>query len=155
MLNGRCTMTSHFLLLEDDMSPRESSKVNLDALIVRQDMAEGEPKPVPKNYGFGYQELIAGSLTQTVLRKPDFQRETASWTPEKVRDMVVAYVNGETIPAIIVWRSPHSDLFVIDGAHRLSSVIAWINDDYGDGEISKKYFGNPNLQRQRRKLGIL
>ncbi len=125
------------------MSPRESSKVNLDALIVRQDMAEGEPKPVPKNYGFGYQELIAGSLTQTVLRKPDFQRETASWTPEKVRDMVVAYVNGETIPAIIVWRSPHSDLFVIDGAHRLSSVIAWINDDYGDGEISKKYFGEP------------
>jgi hypothetical protein len=128
---------------EDVMPLRESPKVNLDALIPRQDMASGEPKPVPKNYGFGFQELIEGSLTQTILRKPDFQRETASWTPEKVRDMVVAYVNGETVPAIIVWRSPQNDLFVIDGAHRLSSVIAWINDDYGDGTISKRHFGEP------------
>jgi hypothetical protein len=82
-------------------------------------------------------------MTYAILRKPDFQRSTSFWTPEKVRDMVVAYIEGETVPGVIVWRSPQSDLFVIDGAHRLSSVIAWINDDYGDGEISKAHYGEP------------
>ena len=148
-------MNPSLLEQEEIMPSRESSKVNLDALIQRQDMAQGEPKPVPKNYGFGYQELIEGSLTQTVLRKPDFQRGTASWTPEKVRDMVVAYVNGETVPAIIVWRSQQNDLFIIDGAHRLSSIIAWVNDDYGDGEISKRHFGeaqSPTTASKTREL---
>ncbi len=82
-------------------------------------------------------------MTYAILRKPDFQRSTSSWTPEKVRDMVIAYIEGETVPGVIVWRSPQSDLFVIDGAHRLSSIIAWINDDYGDGDISKAHYEDP------------
>lgn len=32
-------------------------------------------------------------------------------------------------------------MFVIDGAHRLSALVAWVNDDYGDGAISRKFFG--------------
>ena len=126
------------------MPPRESTKVNLDALIVRQDMAGGQQKSVPQDFGFKHSDLVKkGGMTYAILKKPDFQRSTSSWTPEKVRDMVVAYIEGETVPGVIVWRSPHSDLFIIDGAHRLSSIIAWINDDYGDGEISKSHYGEP------------
>ncbi|MGC2695233.1 MAG: DUF262 domain-containing protein [Candidatus Angelobacter sp.] len=126
------------------MPPREPSKVNLDALIVRQDMAGGEQKSIPQDFGFKHGDLLKkGGMTYAILRKPDFQRSTSNWTPEKVRDMVIAYIENETVPGVIVWRSPQSDLFVIDGAHRLSSIIAWINDDYGDGEISKAHYGEP------------
>jgi len=31
--------------------------------------------------------------------------------------------------------------FVIDGAHRLSAVLSWIYDDYGDRTKSLDYFG--------------
>lgn len=126
------------------MPPREPARVNLDALIERQDMKGGEPRDIPDQFTFRHTDLIKkGGMTYSVLRKPDFQRSTSFWTPEKARDMIVAYLENETIPAVIVWRSPASDLFVIDGAHRLSSIIAWINNDYGDGEISKAHYGEP------------
>jgi hypothetical protein len=144
-------------LAEDsDMASRESGKVNLDALIVRQDMDEGEPQRIPKEFSFGHGELVCESgLTYSVLRKPDFQRSTSSWTPEKVRDMVVAYLEGETVPSVIVWRSAKSNLFVIDGGHRLGSIIAWINDDYGDGKISTDHYGekqNASAAKKTRDL---
>jgi hypothetical protein len=44
------------------------------------------------------------------------------------------------IPAIILWRSTSGYLFAIDGSHRLSSLFAWINDDYGDGKITKLFY---------------
>jgi hypothetical protein len=31
-------------------------------------------------------------------------------------------------------------LFVIDGSHRLSALSAWVNDDYGDGKMSKIFY---------------
>ena len=31
---------------------------------------------------------------------------------------------------------------MIDGAHRLSALIAWVHDDYGDGEASRRFFQN-------------
>lgn len=128
--------------------------VNLDALIPREDMQGGVVKPMTYLKGLQAQDLKLGSMTYSVLRKPDFQRSTASWTPEKVRDLVVAYMENELIPAVILWRSPKNDLFVIDGSHRLSSLIAWVNDDYGDGPISKKLFGDelPEYQKEAASL---
>ena len=40
--------------------------------------------------------------------------------------------------------------FVIDGAHRLSALIAWVHDDYGDGKISRPFFSQtiPRLQER-------
>src|SRR5271166_2433846 len=46
------------------------------------------------------------------------------------------------VPAVILWRSPTNHFFVIDGAHRLSSLIAWVNNDYGIGVISHEFFGS-------------
>lgn len=57
----------------------------------------------------------------------------------KVKDFVKTFIEGDLIPAIILWRS-QGNTFIIDGAHRLSVLIAWVNDDYGDGGISKDFF---------------
>lgn len=47
-----------------------------------------------------------------------------------------------------MWNSgPYN--FVIDGAHRLGALIAWINDDYGDGAISKQFFNDEIDEEQR------
>src|SRR5205085_10924176 len=75
-----------------------------------------------------------------VLRKPDFQRETSDWTPEKIVDFVQSFLDGDLIPAIILWKSPDNHVFVIDGAHRVSALIAWVQDDYGDGLFSRPFF---------------
>jgi hypothetical protein len=118
--------------------------VNLDALIPREDFVfsvDLPPKPQTLNH-LRANELIFGGPLLTVLRKPDFQRETAFWTPEKVRDLIVTFVNEDLVPALILWRSNANQIFVIDGSHRLSCLIAWVNNDYGNGEISKTFFGS-------------
>ncbi|WIJ27166.1 hypothetical protein [Devosia sp. RR2S18] len=58
------------------------------------------------------------------------------------------FVRRDLIPAVILWRAGQS-VFVIDGAHRLSALIAWVHDDYGDGMVSRTYFHNfiPDEQR--------
>lgn len=128
------------------------SAVNLDALIPREDFDCVSEQPTrrldPSPIKAG--SLATGEALYALLRKPDFQRETAIWTPEKVRDLVVAFVAEDLVPALILWRSPSNLLFVIDGAHRLSSLIAWVNDDYGDGNISRAFFG-PDIPDAQRK----
>lgn len=120
--------------------------VNLDAIIPREDFEIDSDGATPsKRLGTELKltELSYNGIVYSSLRKPDFQRETASWDPEKVVDFVRSFIDGDLIPAIIMWRSPKTgNLFVIDGAHRLSSLIAWINDDYGDHVLSRPFFQN-------------
>lgn len=120
--------------------------VNLDALIPREDF-EKQDDPGQPSTNLAIQvkaaDLEATNLTYQALRKPDFQRETASWEPEKVAGFVESFLKGDLIPSIILWRSTRSgNIFVIDGAHRLSALIAWIHDDYGDRWLSKEFFGD-------------
>jgi hypothetical protein len=116
--------------------------VNLDGLIPREDFeakadqTSGGNLPATQTIT----ELEKGKFFYSVLKKPDFQRETANWTPETVAELISSFVNDDLVPAIILWRSPSNDVFVIDGSHRLSSLIAWVQDDYGDGEISREFF---------------
>ena len=75
----------------------------------------------------------------SVVRKPDFQRETSDWSPAKIAGFVQSFLDGDLIPALIMWQAG-SQIFIIDGAHRLSALVAWVHDDYGDGATSKKFF---------------
>ena len=59
---------------------------------------------------------------------------------KKITDFIESFLDGDLIPAIILWRSTGGLLFVIDGSHRLSSLAARINDDYWDGGISKAFY---------------
>ena len=120
--------------------------VNLDALIPREDFeVQSDAQPLPSQLAstIKVSELEASSVTYHILRKPDFQRETANWESDKVAEFIQSYLEGDLIPSIILWRSPISgNLFVIDGAHRLSTLIAWVHDDYGDKKISIPFFEN-------------
>jgi hypothetical protein len=81
------------------------------------------------------------------LRKPDFQRETSNWSSDQVADLISTFLRRELIPAVILWRSGQ-DVFVIDGAHRLSALISWVHDDYGDGDVSKEFFQSTIPEQQ-------
>ncbi len=119
-----------------------SHLVNLDALIAREDFESGDAISGPSEPIFKLGELSRTNLYFTVLRKPDFQRHTWDWSPELVVDFVKCFLDNELIPPLILWHSKNSGkIFVIDGSHRLSALIAWVNDDYGDGEITRKFFG--------------
>ena len=122
------------------------SQVNLDALIPREDLEIKEIKPSPKQTNsIQISSLKKGELFVESLRKPQFQRSTWEWSPEKVYNLIKSFTNGDLIPAIILWRGDGNN-FVIDGAHRLSALIAWVNDDYGVGNWSISFFG-ANLEK--------
>ena len=120
--------------------------VTLDALIPREDFdiitQSGSMENTRNKATLSIEDLKYDSFFFSTLRKPIFQRETNEWEPSKVYGIIESFLNGELIPAIILWRSQSGYIFVIDGAHRLSSLAAWINDDYGDGSISRDYYNN-------------
>lgn len=117
--------------------------VTLDALIPREDFEVNEESFLGTSRNkmtLSIEDLRYDSFFFSALRKPDFQRETNEWDPEKVYSLIESFLNSELVPAIILWRNQSGFIFVIDGAHRLSSLSAWINDDYGDGIISHEYY---------------
>jgi hypothetical protein len=120
--------------------PAKTNIANLDALIAREDLA------APGETGEDITSLSVAGLEPRgflypALRKPDFQRETANWTPEQVADLIATFARRDLIPAVILWRGGQN-VFVIDGAHRLSALIAWVHNDYGDGDVSRRFFQN-------------
>lgn len=129
--------------------------VNLDALILREDfLAPDTPESGGESgkASASVTDLTKGESFYSTLRKPDFQRETAAWSPEQIRDFVKAFIENDLIPSVICWQSPARLSFVIDGAHRLSAIIAWILDDYGDGDQSKNFYGH-RIPEEQLKIG--
>jgi len=118
-------------------------KVNLDGLIRRENFESCAESALGKEPLFKVEELAKGRLYESVLRKPDFQRQTNNWTPEMIVDFVKSFLDDKLIPSIIIWHSKQTNnVFIIDGAHRISALIAWVNDDYGDGPISRERIGD-------------
>lgn len=123
------------------------SKVNLDAMIPREDFVY----TAENNYRQQkFENLTMGHLLSTgsmisiyhLLKKPDFQRETNEWDKQRIANLIEAFIEGSFIPSVILWQNQTTNnIFVIDGAHRLSALIAYFNDDYGDREISSKFYG--------------
>lgn len=124
--------------------------VNLDAMIARADFAQTSASEYSQEAidRISITDFTTG-LTGKLLRKPDFQRETNHWTPAQVYSLIECFINGDLIPSVILWKSP-TFLFVIDGGHRLSVLKAWVEDDYGDGPISQKYFGESISSNQKK-----
>ncbi|WP_421182473.1 HNH endonuclease family protein [Aeromonas enteropelogenes] len=127
-----------------------AEKIYLDALIPREDFeVKDEQSGTTRNIStIGARDLEYDSFFFSALRKPDFQRETNEWDSKRIISLIDSFISGDLIPAVILWRSSSSYTFVIDGAHRLSALAAWINNDYGDGEISKEFYDGiiPNEQ---------
>ncbi len=116
------------------------SKVNLDALIPREDF-EAIGTDIPPDLGdtLSIPEFTS-EFIKPFFRKPDFQRETSQWDANQICDFLESFVNEDLIPSIILWKSKSGLFFVIDGAHRLGALRAWISNDYGDGSISQEFY---------------
>lgn len=133
------------------MGTSSKDKVNLDALIRRQDL---EVLTIGRSTNFGegdipISELEKSKLYYQLLRKPHFQRETDDWSIDNVVTLIRSFRDGNLIPALILWRNEQGFIFVIDGAHRLSALIAWVNDDYGDRNISSQFFMHEIPKKQK------
>ena len=127
-----------------------SKHVILDAMIPREDLAITEEDFAMDLIGdFPISLLESTAPVLKLLRKPDFQRETNHWTPDQLVTFVASFLDNEVIPSLILWKSPRF-IFVIDGGHRLSALRAWLQDDYGDGAISLKFFNGEISDEQRR-----
>ena len=129
--------------------------VNLDAMIIRSDFARiaDNDNSYETINQISVQNFPTEGYIGKILRKPDFQRETNHWSPEQVLSLLECFVNGDLIPSVILWKSP-TFLFVIDGGHRLSVLRAWIEDDYGDGTTSKRFFGDDAIPKEQ-KVNLL
>lgn len=134
------------MIARPDWSPVATNLVNLDALLVREDFESLEPgvlanQSPQRDVSLRLPDLAPTGISREALRKPDFQRETAYWTARAIAEFVHSFVSGDFVPSIIGWRNPITgNIFVIDGAHRLSALIAWVEDDYGDGVRSLAFF---------------
>lgn len=119
-----------------------AKNIVLDALIPREDFeVDDETSGTTRNVStIGTRDLEYESFFFSALRKPDFQRETNEWDGQRILSLIESFISGDLIPAVILWRSSSSYTFVIDGAHRLSALAAWINNDFGDGDISKAFY---------------
>lgn len=126
------------------------NQVTLDALIPREDFEViDSPAVISKVQTVSIQDLSEQSFFYPKIRKPDFQRETNEWTDKHVLEFIRSFLDGDLIPSIILWDSGYYT-FVIDGAHRLSALIAWVHDDYGDGPISRSFYENKMTQEQEK-----
>ncbi len=117
-----------------------AQKVNLDALIPREDFEVREDAgSQQKTATLQIRDLEHDAFFYLALRKPDFQRETNEWSEGKIADLIGSFLDGDLIPAVILWDAGKY-VFVVDGAHRLSALISWVQDDFGDGSISRSFF---------------
>lgn len=127
-----------------------NKRVNLDAMIARLDLSTMAQAPISgsSDTGIPVSELARNRLHYRLLRKPDFQRVTNEWDIDNVVRLIKSFRDADLIPALIMWHSDPGFHFVIDGAHRLSALIAWVNDDYGDRTISLDFFGGKVSKHQ-------
>lgn len=121
--------------------------VNLDALIPRADLFEQTTAVNADSSSLRITDLEPGVM-YGLLRKPDFQRETTNWTPRQVVDLIETFCDSDIIPAIILWQNG-SQVFVVDGAHRLSALVAWVHNDFGAGAKSQALFDGKIPDHQR------
>lgn len=129
------------------MAKSNKDLLNLDALIAREDLESKKPGPLSTG-GIPISQLAVGTHYFGLLRKPLFQRETDDWSIDNVVGLIKSFRDGHLIPAVILWTA-QGYTFVIDGAHRLSALIAWVNNDFGDGQLSAAYFKEiPKRQRE-------
>lgn len=110
-------------------------KCNLEHLIPRGNVEASNSNIVhtqsDRRSSFNLTDLEKGQFFYQQLKKPIFQRDTNQWTVERVEKLINTFLDDGLIPAIILWEDLDGDIYIIDGAHRISSLIAWVNSDYG------------------------
>lgn len=137
-----------------------ANRLVLDAMIRRADFWQKGSTNSTENSASAkaassitFENLRSDSNFVLSLRKPDFQRETNQWSVNQAHVFLQSFIDGDLVPSVILWQSDEGFIFAIDGAHRLSTLRAWIEDDYGDGPVSIAFFGGeiPDEQKKAAK----
>ncbi|UZP03733.1 DUF262 domain-containing protein [Clostridium botulinum] len=114
---------------------RTNVKCNLEHLIPRSDIDSSQNfvsiSQTDRRSSINLTDLEKGQFFYQQLRKPFFQRDTNQWTVGRVEKLINTFLEDGLIPAVILWENSDGDIYIIDGAHRISSLIAWVNSDYG------------------------
>lgn len=126
--------------------------VNLDHLIPSASlMSYSEYHKVPKSEEaqlhkkdyLEYRDFLPDDSGLSIwdrLRKPEFQRATNGWEDEKILNLLRTLRENQVIPGVIFWLNTETGhIFVLDGAHRLSTIRAWIVNDWGDTDDAYNY----------------
>jgi len=131
------------------------AKVNLDALIIREDFAtKGAGERSNTQFPNISILTLETGIILPLLRKPDFQRETSEWDKKNILELLKSLFEDDLIPSVILWQSENNYYVVLDGAHRLSALIAWFLDDYGDREKSQHFYDNDISEAQMQMADI-
>lgn len=117
----------------------KNDNVKLELLIKRGEVTEEKYISQNNTTQITLNQLMYNDLTYKRLRKPYFQRDTNSWSVERIKQLITSFKEDMLIPSVILWDSKTDGIFIVDGAHRLSALIAWVNDDYGKKIDYKKH----------------
>ncbi|MCB8566302.1 DUF262 domain-containing protein [Fusobacterium ulcerans] len=117
----------------------KTDKVKLELLVKRGEVTEENYISQNNTTQITLNNLMYSDLIYKRLRKPYFQRDTNSWSVERIKQLINTFKEEMLIPSVILWDSRADGIFIVDGAHRLSALIAWVNDDYGKTTDYKKH----------------
>lgn len=96
------------------------------------------------------QSLFGKKSKARSLRKPDFQRATWAWSPEECVELLESVLYEQVVPSVIMWLSPDNFQYVLDGGHRISVLLAWIRDNWGD-KLPDDAYRDATVQENIRK----
>ena len=116
---------------------KSNLKVYLDHHIKRENLLYKRDTRTAENPSDTYKHLsiplLYGPQSKLrLLRKPDFQRATWAWSPQECVELLESVLEEQVVPSVIMWLSPENFQYVLDGGHRISVLIAWIKNDWGD-----------------------
>ena len=82
------------------------------------------------------------------LFKADNQRSTECWSVQEIANFIEDCTEDQNINlCILYWKDIHSNIYIIDGAHRLSCIYAWINRYFADEQVTQApNFNDPQKQ---------
>ncbi len=129
--------------------------VYLDHLIRRENLRYQRPAQTGESLDERPNYLLLNELRKDrtrsgKLRKPDFQRATSAWEPADCCSLLETIVNKQIVPSIIMWQNQDNLLdYILDGAHRVSVVMAWFNNDWGESAIRSEDFLGTDEDREK------
>lgn len=112
---------------------KKNENCNLEYIVPRIDVNKGfqQGSSVNLKASLTLSDLEYKQAFYKQLRKPIFQRDTNYWAVDKVAILIDTFKTRGLIPSVILWNTLSNGTLIVDGGHRLSALISWVNDDYG------------------------
>lgn len=80
--------------------------------------------------------------------KADNQRSTEYWSVQEIAKFIKDCTEDQNINlSVLYWKDIKNNIYIIDGAHRLSSIYAWINRYFADEQVSQA----PNFNDEQKE----